>query len=58
YNAGLDRPGWLIQRVNGEPVRSTDEFERALDQVERGNVVSLAGVISDGEGGLIHRIFN
>jgi serine protease Do len=58
WNAGLQQICWLIRRVNGEPVTSTDDFDRVMDQAERGDVVSLEAVISSGEGGLVHRIFN
>ncbi|UCC73404.1 MAG: trypsin-like peptidase domain-containing protein [Gemmatimonadota bacterium] len=56
--AGLTA-GWLIQQVNGQPIRSEADFDRALSQVSRGDVVTLHAVApSPIEGELTHRIIN
>ena len=56
WSASL-RGGWIIQRLNGKPVSSVEDFDAALSEVEPGSVVSINAVgARDGE--LVHRIFN
>ncbi|MGD2153264.1 MAG: trypsin-like peptidase domain-containing protein [Gemmatimonadales bacterium] len=57
--AGLTA-GWLIQRVNNQPISSEADFDRALSQVSPGDVVTLHAVAPSPteEGGLVHRIIN
>ena len=58
WNAGVRRD-LVIQRVNGTAIRSVADFDRALEGVEPGDVVSLdtAFLISE-DGTLGHRIIN
>jgi len=57
--AGLTA-GWLIQRVDNQPIRSEADFDRALSQLSGGDVVSLHAVAPSPteEGELVHRIIN
>jgi serine protease Do len=56
--AGLTA-GWLIQRVNNQPIRSESDFDQALSQVNPGDVVTLHAVApGPTEGELTHRIIN
>lgn len=57
YNANLT-PGWVIERVNGQPVGSVSEFDEVLSQVESGDVVSFDAVHSTEDGDVVRRIFN
>ncbi len=56
-NAGL-QPGWLVQQVNGEKVSSVAEFDRALSEIEPGDIVSIQAVSPRGEGQLMRTTFN
>lgn len=56
--AGLRYP-WIIQQVNGNTVKSVDDFSRALSEVKPGDVVSVNAVAVTGpDGELTHQIFN
>ena len=58
WNAGL-RPNFLIQRVNGAEIGSVADFDRTLDEVGPGDVVSLDTAFPTGERGTLgHRIIN
>ncbi len=57
WNAGL-APGWLIQRVNGKRVENVNDFDKALESVKAGQIVSIQALQPDAEGDLTHRIFN
>jgi serine protease Do len=59
WNAGIQAANaWLIQRVNGEQVKSVADFDRALSDVKAGDVVSLDAVATNRGGDLVHRIIN
>ena len=53
WNAGL-APGWLIQSVNGKRIENVNDFDKALESVKAGQIVSIQAVRPD----LTHRIFN
>jgi serine protease Do len=57
WNAGLQRD-LVIQRVNGAPIRNVADFDRALGEVEPGDVVSLDTAGLDANGRLSYRIIN
>jgi len=57
WNAGLG-PGWLIQQVNGKSVTSVASFDRALSEVEAGDIVSIQAVYPRERGQVSHRTFN
>ena len=50
--------GWVIQRVNGKVVTSVGDFNRALEDLEAGSVVSLDAVATGRDGDLLRRVFN
>ena len=50
--------GWVIQRVNGQKVRNVREFDRTLEDLKAGSVVSLDAVAPTSEGSLMRRVFN
>ncbi len=56
-SSGLPQ-GWVIQRVNGQSVRNVREFDRTLEDLKAGSVVSLDAVAPTPEGGLVRRVFN
>ncbi len=59
WNAGIQAANaWLIQRVNGEQVKSVADFDRALSDVKAGDVVSLDAVATNRGGDLVHRSIN
>lgn len=55
--AGLGRR-WVIREVNGERIRNVDDFDSALAEVKRGDVVSIDAVIVDADGDRVERTFN
>lgn len=58
WNAGL-RQNLVIQRVNGTEIDSVADFDRALEEVEPGDVVSLdTAFLVDENGTLGYRIIN
>ncbi|UCF18843.1 MAG: trypsin-like peptidase domain-containing protein [Gemmatimonadota bacterium] len=50
--------GWIIQSVNRKPVGNLDEFERAMEGIKPGDVVSIDAVALNEEGEPTYRIFN
>ena len=56
-SAGLGR-GFIIQRLNGEEIHSVEDFDRALEKLEPGDVVSIDAAAPDRDGDLVNRIFN
>lgn len=57
WNAGLG-PRWLIQQVNGKKVTSVASFDRALSELEAGDIVSMQAVYPREGGQLRHQTFN
>ncbi|UCC82079.1 MAG: trypsin-like peptidase domain-containing protein [Gemmatimonadota bacterium] len=57
WNAGL-RQNLVIQRVNGTAIGSVADFDRALEEVQPGDVVSLDTALIDQNGTLGYRIIN
>jgi serine protease Do len=49
---------WVIQRVNGTPVRSVSDFDVALSEVKPGDAVSLDLIAVSPEGDVFHQIVN
>ena len=57
FNAGLG-PGWVIQSVNGQPVADVESFDKALADIEPGDLLTVEAVTATQDGELTHRIFN
>jgi serine protease Do len=57
WNAGLG-PGWLIQSVNGQSVADVASFDKAVGDLEPGDLITIEAVRAAANGDMIHRIFN
>ncbi|MGD8700033.1 MAG: trypsin-like peptidase domain-containing protein [Gemmatimonadales bacterium] len=57
WNAGLGA-GWLIQSVNRQPVTDVASFDKAVGDLEPGELITIEAVRATEDGEIIHRIFN
>jgi serine protease Do len=57
WNAGLG-PRWLIQSVNRQPVTDVASFDKAVGEVDPGDLITIEAVGAAANGDLVHRIFN